>query len=118
MDKPYNAENAAIHRKELEESNAAFIIVKKGFFETDFPKINEVSASFLDLTQFTLEECIEQSWDVLQACLVQHQRFLSVVAVQGRDTDPARWASLALCLATGDSRLEMMKVPNMLAVLC
>ena len=118
MDKPYNAENAAIHRKELEESNAAFIIVKKGFFETDLPKINQVSASFLELTQFTLEECIEQSWDVLQARLVQHQRFLSVVAVQGRDTEPARWASLALCLATGDSRLEMMKVQNMLAVLC
>merc|ERR1740117_2373066 len=35
IDKPYNAENAAIHRKVLEDSNAAFIIVKKGFFETD-----------------------------------------------------------------------------------
>ena len=118
IDKPYNAENAAIHRKVLEDSNAAFIVVKKGFFETDLPKISEVSDSFLELTEFTLEECIEKSWDVLQAHSVQHQRFVSVVVVQGRDTDPTRWASLALCLATGDSRLEMMKVPNMPAVLC
>ena len=93
-------------RQQLEEHNVAFVIVRH--FGSDelptptnrigraanIPTITYASSCFLEMTRFTEEECIGQSWSILQ----------------GRETDPIRWNSLALCLASGESRQEMMKV--------
>ena len=78
MAKPFNAENAAAHRKQLEEQNVAFVIVRHfGCDElptptnrvgraANIPTITYASSCFLEMTRFTEEECIGQSWSILQ----------------------------------------------------